>query len=227
MPKDKANKVKEEEKTAEQEAEATEMPAAATATSTSDEEAMKAGQVEKEVGAEEVMPAEVAAINTDNETAKEASGERLTEQKEQIKPASTAGGQKENKPVPTGKYADIITQIESLKVTDLAELVKALEERFGVSAAAPMVGSGSAAPSAEAMVAKEEKSTYTLVLTDGGAQKIAVIKAVREIRQDLGLKEAKDLVEGAPKELLKDVKKEEAESAKTKLEAAGAKVELK
>jgi large subunit ribosomal protein L7/L12 len=89
--------------------------------------------------------------------------------------------------------------------------------------AGPSTGSGSVGASAPT----EEKSTYTLVLIDGGAQKIAVIKAVREIRQDLGLKEAKDLVEGAPKELLKDVKKDEAEAAKAKLEAAGAKVELK
>lgn len=223
MPKDD-NKVKEEEKTAEKEAEAAEMPAETSADSTNDEEAVKAGEVEKEVGVEEAMPAEVAAVNTDNETAREANAS--TEKPKDLKteePFDAARG----KPEPTGKYAEIIRQIENLKVTELVELVKSLEERFGVSAATAFVGSGPTASSEEATGTKEEKLTFTVVLTDGGAQKIAAIKAVRELRQDLGLKEAKDLVEGAPKELLRDVKKDEAEAAKAKLEAAGAKVELK
>lgn len=223
MPKDD-NKIREEEKTAEKEAEAAEMPAETSADSTNDEEAVKAGEVEKEVGVEEVMPAEVAAINTDNETAQEASD--LIAKQPDIK-TEAPFDTNQSKLEPTGKYAEIIRQIENLKVTELAELVKSLEERFGVSAAAALAGSGSTAPSEEATPAKEEKLTYTVVLTDGGAQKIAAIKAVRELRQDLGLKEAKDLVEGAPKELFKDVKKDEAEAAKAKLEAAGAKVELK
>ena len=117
----------------------------------------------------------------------------------------------------------IIELISKLSVLELAELVKALEEKFGVS---PTM---MAAPVASAAVEEpqEEKSAYNLVLTDAGANKIAVIKAVREVNQALGLKEAKDLVESAPAEILKEVKKEEAEEAKKKMEAAGAKVELK
>ncbi len=117
----------------------------------------------------------------------------------------------------------IIESISKLSVLELAELVKALEEKFGVSPtmmAAPVASAVTEEP-------QEEKSAYNLVLTDAGANKIAVIKAVREINQALGLKEAKDLVESAPAEILKEVKKEEAEEAKKKMEAAGAKVELK
>ncbi len=132
---------------------------------------------------------------------------------------------KEEKSEPTGKFADMIKQIEEMKVADLAELVKALEDRFGVSAAMPMAVAGAGA-GAGAGEAAEEKSSYTVMLKDGGAQKIAVIKAVREINQDLGLKEAKDLVDAAPKEVKKDVPKADAEEAKKKLEAAGATVEL-
>ncbi|MGI6776079.1 MAG: 50S ribosomal protein L7/L12 [Patescibacteria group bacterium] len=117
----------------------------------------------------------------------------------------------------------IIESISKLSVLELAELVKALEEKFGVSPtmmAAPVASTAAEEP-------QEEKSAYNLVLTDAGANKIAVIKAVREVNQALGLKEAKDLVESAPAEILKEVKKEEAEEAKKKMEAAGAKVELK
>jgi len=117
----------------------------------------------------------------------------------------------------------IIESISKLSVLELAELVKALEEKFGVSPtmmAAPVANAAAEEP-------QEEKSAYNLVLTDAGANKIAVIKAVREVNQALGLKEAKDLVESAPAEILKEVKKEEAEEAKKKMEAAGAKVELK
>ncbi|KKW04822.1 MAG: 50S ribosomal protein L7/L12 [Candidatus Beckwithbacteria bacterium GW2011_GWC2_49_11] len=113
---------------------------------------------------------------------------------------------------------------KKLTVLELSELVKELEERFGVSAAAPMaMMAGAGAPAEEV----EEKDSFTVVLADAGAQKIAVIKAVREIRQDLGLVEAKTLVEKGGAEVLKDVKKDAAEEAKAKLEAAGAKVELK
>jgi large subunit ribosomal protein L7/L12 len=102
--------------------------------------------------------------------------------------------------------------------------VKELEERFGVSAAAPMAMT--AAPTAGGAEAAEEKSSYNVVLTSGGGNKIAAIKAVREILPDLGLKEAKDLVEGAPKPVKENVAKEEAEAMKAKLEEAGATVEL-
>jgi len=125
------------------------------------------------------------------------------------------------------KFADLVKKIEEMSVADLAELVKILEDRFGVSAAAPvaMVGPSASAGGTGAAEA-EEKSSYTVMLKDGGGQKIAVIKAVREINQDLGLVEAKNLVESAPKEVKKDLPKEEAEEAKKKLETAGATVEL-
>lgn len=125
------------------------------------------------------------------------------------------------------KVEKIVADVEQLSVMELSELVKALEEKFGVSAM-PMMAAG-AAPAAGAAAggeAAEEKTEYTVVLTSGGEQKIAAIKAVREIKPDLGLKEAKDLVDGAPKEL-GVMKKDEAETAKKKLEEAGATVELK
>ena len=122
--------------------------------------------------------------------------------------------------------SEIIEKIEKLTVMELADLVKELEEKFGVSAAAPMMMAAVPAGAA-AEEASEEKTSFTLVLTAAGDQKINVIKAVREVRPDLGLKEAKDLVDGAPKEVLANAKKEDAEAAKGKLEAAGATVELK
>lgn len=118
----------------------------------------------------------------------------------------------------------LVEQIEKLTVLEVADLVKALEEKFGVSAAAPMM----AAPVAGAAAAPvEEKDAFDVVLTAGGANKIGVIKAVRELNQTLGLKEAKDLVEAAPKTVIEGAKKEDAEAAKKKLEEAGATVELK
>ena len=123
------------------------------------------------------------------------------------------------------KFEKLITEIEGLTTLELSELVKTLEEKFGVSASAPMMAAP-AAGGAE-VAAEEEKSSYTLVLADSGTQKIAVIKALREINQELGLKEAKDLADAAPKEIKKDMPKADAEEAKKKLEAAGAKVELK
>jgi len=124
------------------------------------------------------------------------------------------------------KVNSIIELVEKLTVVELSELVKALEEKFGVSAMP--VAAAVAAPAAGGATAEEaeEKSEYTVVLAAAGEQKIAVIKAVREIRQDLGLKEAKDLVDGAPKEL-GTFKKEEANEFKKKLEEVGATVELK
>lgn len=126
------------------------------------------------------------------------------------------------------RIEDIIKDIESLTVLELNELVKSLEEKFGVSAAvATGVGTvpNSAATTAETPT--EEKAEYDVVLAAGGDQKIKVIKAVREINQQLGLKEAKELVESAPKTVLEKAKKEDAEEAKKKLEEAGATVELK
>ncbi|TXH01398.1 MAG: 50S ribosomal protein L7/L12 [Candidatus Moraniibacteriota bacterium] len=120
----------------------------------------------------------------------------------------------------------LVEQIEKLSVLEVADLVKALEEKFGVSAAAPMMVAG-AAPAAGAAAPAEEKDSFDVVLASGGANKIGVIKVVRELNQTLGLKEAKDLVEAAPKVLLEGAKKEDAEAAKKKLEEAGATVELK
>ena len=125
------------------------------------------------------------------------------------------------------KFAAVIEQIEKLNVLELSELIKELEEKFGVSAAAPMMMGAMPAGASAAAEAVEEKTAFDVVLTAAGDAKINVIKAVRELRSDLGLKEAKDLVDGAPKEVLTGVKKEEAEAAKAKLETAGAKVEVK
>lgn len=117
----------------------------------------------------------------------------------------------------------ILEAIENMKVLELNELVKAAEEKFGVSASAPVVMGGAVAGGA---AAAEEKSEFDVILTDGGASKVGVIKVVREIT-GLGLKDAKDLVDGAPKPLKEGVSKEEADDIKAKLEAAGAKVEVK
>ena len=120
------------------------------------------------------------------------------------------------------KIENLIAEIEKLTVLELADLVKAIEEKFGVSAAAAAVV---AAPAAGGAAAAEEKSEFNVVLKDAGANKIAVIKVVREAT-GLGLKEAKDLVEGAPKTIKENVAKEEAEGLKAKLAEAGATVEL-
>lgn len=122
------------------------------------------------------------------------------------------------------KLQKIIDQVSELTVLELADLVKALEDKFGVSAAPVAVAGVAAAPAA---AAAEEKSEFDVVLAAAGDNKIGVIKAVREIRSDLGLVEAKTLVDSAPKAILEGAKKEDAEAAKKKLEEAGAKVELK
>ena len=122
------------------------------------------------------------------------------------------------------KVTKLIEDVKALTVLELAELVKALEEEFGVSAAAP-VAVAAAAP-AEAAPAAEEKTEFTPVLVDFGAQKIGVIKVVREIT-GLGLKEAKDLVDNCPKPIKENIAKDEAEEIAKKLTDAGAKVEIK
>lgn len=122
-------------------------------------------------------------------------------------------------------HEEILNAISEMSVLELSELVKAIEEKFGVSAAAPVAVAAAAAPAAGAAAA-EEKSEFDVILKEAGAQKIQVIKAVREITA-LGLKEAKALVDGAPKEVKTGVAKAEAEEIKKKLEEAGATVELK
>jgi large subunit ribosomal protein L7/L12 len=121
------------------------------------------------------------------------------------------------------KFKSIVETIEKMSVIDLNELVKLLEKKFGVSAQAAAVA---AAPSADAAPAGEEKSVFAVHLAAAGEQKIAIIKIVKEVL-GLGLKEAKDLVDGAPALLKDGMKKEEAEDFKKKIEAAGGKVELK
>jgi large subunit ribosomal protein L7/L12 len=122
------------------------------------------------------------------------------------------------------KREDVIKYIENMTVVELSELVKELEEKFGVSAQAPVTVAAAAAPGAVAPAA-EEKTEFTVVLKEVGPEKIKVIKEVRAIT-GLGLKEAKELVEGAPKNVKEDVPKEEAEEIKKKVEAVGAKVEI-
>ena len=117
---------------------------------------------------------------------------------------------------------EILEAISSMSVLELSELVKAIEEKFGVSAAAPVAVAAAAAPAAAA----EEKTEFDVILKDAGATKIKVIKAVRELT-GLGLKDAKALVDGAPKEVKTGVAKADAEAMKAKLEEAGATVELK
>lgn len=130
----------------------------------------------------------------------------------------------EKKEVPA-KFKDIIETVSKMSVLDLSELVKVLENHFGVSAAVPMAVASAPATGGEA-AAVEEKTSFTVELTAGGDQKIQVIKALREVTT-LGLKEAKDIVDGAPKVVKEGVSKADAEEIKKKLEAAGGKVTIK
>ena len=118
----------------------------------------------------------------------------------------------------------IAEELGTLTILEAADLVKLLEEKWGVSAAAPVTAAGAAAAPAEA---EEEKTEFDVVLTDAGANKIAVIKAVREVKAGLGLVDAKKLVEGTPATILEGVSKDEANAAKAKLEEAGAKIDVK
>lgn len=136
-----------------------------------------------------------------------------SEQKEEVSPLSE-------------KLQSLITTIEKMSLMELSQLVKALEEKFGVSASAPAVAVAPGAASTPAQEPKEEKSSFEVVLSAVGDKKIQVIKEIRAVTT-LGLKEAKELVEKVPQTVKKDVSKEEAEEIKKKLEAVGAKVEIK
>ncbi len=139
---------------------------------------------------------------------------------------SEATATQEKKPL-SPKLDDLAKKIETLTALELAELVKGLEDRLGIQAAAPMAAGVMMSPGGVAAQPKaEEKTTFNIIITEAGPNKIAVIKEVRAVT-NLGLKEAKDLVESAPKAVKESVPKEEAEELKKKLEAAGAKVELK
>ena len=124
------------------------------------------------------------------------------------------------------KFAKIVAEIEKMSVLDLSELVKVLEEKFGVSAAAPVMAVAAGAVAGAGAAAVEEKTEFNVELTSAGGNKIAVIKVVKEVT-GLGLKEAKDKVDGAPSMIKEKVKKEEAEDIKKKIEAAGGTVTLK
>jgi large subunit ribosomal protein L7/L12 len=128
------------------------------------------------------------------------------------------------------KLEKILTEIEGLTVLEISELVKSMEDRWGISAAAAPVAMAAvpvAGPAVAEQAEEEEQIEFTVVLSDIGPKKIQVIKVVRELVSGLGLKEAKDLVEAAPKEILENVPKEEADAARKKLEEAGAAVEIK
>ena len=168
--------------------------------------------------AEKAEEKTVSAAQTAEETVKEAKEvakeEKAQEPKAQVKVSK--------------KLEGIISEIEKLSVLELSELVKALETKFGVTAATPMaVAAPGTTQLGTADEATSEQTTFNVILASSGANKISVIKAVREIVPTLGLKEAKDLVDAAPKPVLEGVNKENANEAKTKLETAGAKVELK
>ena len=120
--------------------------------------------------------------------------------------------------------AEIIAAIEGMTILELADLVKEMEEKFGVSAAAPVAVGGAAAPAA---AAEEEKTEFDVILKEAGAKKLNVIKIVREVKPGLGLKEAKELVDGAPSTLAEGIAKEAAEEMKKKFEEAGAVIEIK
>jgi large subunit ribosomal protein L7/L12 len=158
----------------------------------------------------------------DEEKKEEVKAEETEAVKEEVKKPKASKAEKSKK---SGTIDEIMTAIKGMSVLDLAELVKTLETEFGVSAAAP-VAMAAAAPAAEAAPVAEEQTEFTVILKEIGANKINVIKAVRELTS-LGLKESKDLVEAAPKAVKEGVNKEDAAAAKTKLEAAGAKVEVK
>ena len=153
------------------------------------------------------------------ETTEAPAEEKAEEVKEEVAAPAEAAVEEDEVEVPA-KFVKLVEEVESMSVLELNELVKVLEKKFGVSAVA------AAAPAAGGADAAEEQSDFTVVLKEVGAQKIAVIKAVKEVL-GLGLKEAKELVDGAPADVKAGVSKDEAEEMKKKLEEAGATVELK
>ena len=212
-----------------------------------EEAAAEAGETAEKV--EEVADEAESAAKDATEAVEEVK-ETVQEAKEEVREAaqkakeparnathSVVGGEIKETPKPepkkeikvTGKLADLIKEIEGLTVIELADFVKALEQKFGVSAAPTMVGVAAPAggqTGGEEAAPEEGQTTFNVILADSGANKISVIKAVRELVPTLGLKEAKDLVDSAPKPVLEGVNKDAANEAKQKLEAAGAKVEL-
>jgi large subunit ribosomal protein L7/L12 len=196
------------------------------------DEAAEEAKESAEEAEESAEKAEEAAEKVE-ETVEEAKEEVKEEVKEAIEEAKAEVKEEPKKaPKPVSeKLEKMIKEIETMTVMELADLVKALEERFGVTAAAPVAAAPSAGAPAAAgesgEAAEEGQTSFNVILADSGANKIGVIKAVREIVPTLGLKEAKDLVDSAPKPVLEGAGKDAANEAKGKLEAAGAMVELK
>ena len=152
--------------------------------------------------------------------------EKIEEKKDEVSSSQEATGAAEKSAEVPAKFETLVEQIEQMSVLEMAELVKVLEKKFGVSATAPIAAVAVGAAGGEGAGAAEEKSVFNVELTESGANKINVIKALRTVT-DKGLKEAKDMVDGAPKMVKEGVSKEEAENIKKQLEAAGAKVTLK
>lgn len=175
-----------------------------------DEAPEEAEEVKAEPVVEEKKEEAVAA------KAPEAKAEPVAEAKEAVKPSKEL----------SGNLKKLAEQIEGLTVLEMADLASYLEEKFGVSAMPMAMGAPAAGTAGASEEPAEVKSSYNVVLTDGGANKLGAIKAVREIKPDLGLMDAKKLVESAPKPVLEGVKKDEAEAAVKKLTEAGAKAEL-
>jgi len=187
-----------------------------------EEQIKEAPTAEKEVKEEQVMEAPTAGKEVKEEQVMEAPAAQKEVKEEQVKGVPRA--KKEAKGLPK---EEIIAAIKTMTVMDLADLVKALENEFGVSAAPVAAAAPAAAPGKPAEApSEEEKTEFTVTLKSFGEKKIEVIKAVREVTT-LGLKQAKDLVEAAPQVVKESVPKEEAETTKQKLEAAGATVEVK
>jgi len=191
-----------------------------------DAEVKKQPSAKKDVKKSEAAPTEVSEAKAPAEV-EEAPAEAAPAKAEKA-PAEVSEKKTPPKAEKKGQKADIdgiMATVKNMTVMELAELVKALEEEFGVSAAAPMVAAAPAGAAGAPAAAAEEKTEFNVILKATGDNRIAVIRAVRELTA-LGLKESKDLVEGAPKPVKEGVNKDEASAAKQKLEAAGATVEV-
>lgn len=175
---------------------------------------------------EEKKNASAEEAKEENKEKAAASEEKKEEESKEEEKTSDSQDESEEVEVPE-KFKSLVEEIEKMSVLDLSELVKILEKKFGVSASAPAMAVAAAPGAAGAEGGEaEEKDSFDVELTDAGGNKIAVIKAVRAVTE-MGLKEAKDLVDGAPKVVKEGAKKEEAEDMKKQLEEAGAKITLK
>jgi large subunit ribosomal protein L7/L12 len=215
------------QETTEAEAQAEEQPAAEKETEAAPEATEEAAEApaEKEAEVAEVKAEEAAEVKEEPPAEKAEEKPKAKKEKEAEAPAPPAKEKVKVSPA----IEEIMNAIKKMTVIELADLVKALETEFGVTAAAPVVAAAPAAAGgapAEAAADSEEQTEFSVILTDVGANKIAVIKAVREVTT-LGLKESKDLVESAPKPVREGINKEEATSVKEKIEAAGAKADIK